>query len=93
MLVFDRRRWFSAFSGCSKRLNREVIMNTENVLGPVLSEIERRAATEMTLAVEFLMTAQRALLRGYSLDHKEVEQPLQWAAGKIRRISVNNRKI
>lgn len=44
-----------------------------------LSEAARLLATDITLAVEFLMTAQRAILRGHSASDNEVTEPLKWA--------------
>ena len=47
------------------------------------TEVDRRALSDLTIAVEQLMTAVRAMARGFPLDHKEVQFPLQMAQLKL----------
>lgn len=41
------------------------------------------SAVNISYAVEYLMTAQRAMLIGYAPDAREVVEPLQWALLKL----------
>jgi hypothetical protein len=41
------------------------------------------AANDITIAVEFLMVATRALLKGKAQGDKEVNEPLGWAIRKL----------
>lgn len=44
----------------------------------VLDSPARELAMHISLATEFLMTAQRALLRGFPTTDPEVTEPLRW---------------
>lgn len=48
-----------------------------------MKDRETGAANDITIAVEFLMVATRALLAGNTLDDKEANEPLSWAIRKL----------
>lgn len=54
---------------------------TDPVVG--MSEADRHALNAITLATEFLMTAARAISRGFPSSHPEVTEPLLWARMKM----------
>lgn len=52
----------------------------------VMSEDDRSTLNEITLTVEFLMVAARALSLGFPKDHPEVAQYLTFARLKMPRV-------
>lgn len=57
-----------------------------------ISEAARRLTIDITLVIEFLTTAQRAILRGHGAHSAEVVEPMGWARATLGAVAKRTKR-